>query len=113
VIVKKEANLAGGLAIGGDLKADAGRDVNISAGDITTGSLTLEADWRDSAMSALGDIRASPVVRENVGREMDTMEAELDKKPPDVSVIQRALGAIEMLAPTVATVIRIAMPFLK
>lgn len=111
--MKRKANPGGGLAIGGDLKADAGRDVNVSAGDITTGGLTFEAEWRDMAMSALGDVQASPVVRENVGREMDTMEAELEKKPPDLSVIQRALGGIEMMAPAVATVIRIAMPFLK
>lgn len=103
----------GGVSIGGDVNADAGRDVVISSGDVSTSGFTFQADWRDSAMSALGDAEVSPVIRSHVGRGLDAIEEELDKEEPDKSVIQTLVGTIEQAVPLVATALRAALPFLK
>ena len=105
---------SGGLSIGGDATIEAGRDANLAAGDIRTGqSLEFEADWRDSAMSALGDANLGPSPARRVEERIDVIEGELESSEPDMSLIQRAVGEIERIVPIVASVIRFALPFVK
>jgi len=104
----------GGISIGGDVAIEAGRDANLAAGNIDTGqSLSFEADWRDSAMSALGDAAVGPAIRSNVERRLDDIEGELKKDEPNLGFIQSAIGEIERLVPLVSSVLRVALPFVK
>lgn len=102
-----------GLSIGGDFSADAGGDVNVAGGDITTGGLTFQADWRDSAMSALGAAGANPAQRSHVERRLDEIEAELAKDKPEQGTINRLVGEVERVLPTVSNVLRLVLPFVK
>jgi len=114
-MAKKESDATasdGGLAIG-SMEAQAGRDVNVAGQDITTGGVSFQADWRDSAMSALGDAHASPVVRSHVEHRLDAIQEELAKDEPDTGLVQRLVGEVEQVIPIVATVLRTALPFLK
>lgn len=110
----KAKDPAGGVSIGGDASIEAGRDANVAGGDIKTGqSLSFNADWKDSALSVLGDAEASPVVEKHVNDRMATIEQELKKEDPDVSLIQRMVGEVEQVIPIVATALRAALHFVK
>jgi len=112
--VEPEASVSGGVSIGGDADIKAGRDANIAGGDIKTGqSLEFKADWKDSALSVLGDAEASPVVQKHVNERLDSIETELAKDNPDTGFIQRMVGEIEQVIPIVATTLRAALAFVK
>lgn len=102
-----------GLSIGGDFKADAGGDVNVAGGDITTGGLTFQADWRDSAMSALGEANANPAQRSAIERRLDAIEEELGKDKPEAGTISTFVGDIERIMPAISNVLRLVLPFVK
>lgn len=106
------------MSVGGNLEVEAGRDAAVAGGDVaitgdSIGRDSYEADWKDSAMSVLGDAEANPMVRSHVERGLDGIEAELEKDEPDTGTIQRLVGDIERIAPIVSTALRAALHFVK
>lgn len=114
-MAKRKSSGEPGISIGGDVSISAGRDANVAGGDIatSTGGLEFKADWRDVAMSAMGEAQVAPNKREAIGRRLDRIEDQLESPEPDVPVIKTLVGQIEQLAPLVATAIRTALVFLK